>query len=122
MTCSLTATFHHPHRAFVSAILLTAICPASASAAVRTCGARIESPIVTAPTEIEGKKQALASWRAKAAALGPGFDGWHVAAEKILKCFPQDGQFACMAVGNPCIIQQNPNQKPAGKDRKGEPL
>lgn len=92
------------------------------SAAVRTCAARIQSDIVTAGTEVEAKKRALEQWRSRAAKLGPGFDGWHVAAEKVLKCFPKAGSFECLAVGSPCVIQQNPNQKPVGPDRKGQPL
>ncbi len=95
---------------------------AAASAAVRTCGQRLQSEVVVAPTELEGKKRALEQWRTQAAKLGPGYDGWHVAAEKALKCFPKDGGFQCMAVGLPCVIQQNPNQRPAGPDRKGQPL
>lgn len=99
-----------------------ALAPYASDAAVRTCAQRLQSEVVTAPTELEGKKLALEQWRAQAAKLGPGYDGWHVAAEKALKCFPKDGGFECMAVGTPCVIQQNPNQRPAGKDRKGEPL
>lgn len=93
-----------------------------AHAAVRTCGARIQSDAVVAATELEGKKLALEQWRARAAKLGIGYDGWHVAAEKVLKCFPKDRGFECLAVAFPCVIQQNPNQKPAGPDRKGQPL
>ncbi len=94
----------------------------SAQAAVRTCAERVQSDVVTALTELEGKKLALAQWRERAAKLGTGYDGWHVAAEKALKCFPKDGGFECMAVGLPCVIQQNPNQRPSGPDRKGVPL
>lgn len=97
-------------------------CAEPSSAAVRKCGDRIESGIVAAATELEAKKAALDQWRAVAAKLGPGYDGWHIAAEKVLKCFPKQGQFECIAVGYPCVIQQNPNQKPAGEDRKGQPL
>lgn len=93
-----------------------------AEAAVRICGPRIDSGITTAANELEAKKAALAAWRKKAAVLGEGYDGWHVAAGKVLKCFAKNGTFSCMAVGNPCVIQQNPQQKPAGPERKGIPL
>lgn len=102
--------------------VLAPVAAGPASAAVRTCAPRIQSDIVMAATEVEAKKRALEQWRARAAKLGPGFDGWHVAAEKVLKCFPKAGGFECLAVGSPCVIQQNPKQKPAGRDRKGEPL
>lgn len=91
-------------------------------AAVRTCGQRLQSDVIVAQTEMEGKKRALEQWRAQAAKLGPGYDGWHVAAGKALKCFPKDGGFECMAVATPCIIQQNPKLRPSGPDRKGQPL
>lgn len=97
-------------------------CPVMAHAAVRTCGERVQSNVVTAPTELAGKKLALAQWRERAAKFGTGSDGWHVAAEKTRKCFPKDGGFECMAVGLPCVILHNPNQRPAGPDRKGQPL
>lgn len=95
---------------------------ATVQAAIRTCGQRLQSEVVVAPTELEGKKRALEQWRTQAAKLGPGYDGWHVAVEKTLKCFAKDGAFECMAVAMPCVIQQNPNQRPVGPDRKGQPL
>ena len=54
--------------------------------------------------------------------VGAGFDAWRLAVEKALKCFPKDGGFECVAFGQPCIIQQNPNRRPVGKDGKGVPL
>jgi hypothetical protein len=110
------------HFALVLAAFLTAIPLYAPDAAVRTCGERLQSEVVTASSELEGKKLALAQWRAQAAKLGSGYDGWHVAVEKALKCFPKGAQFECMAVATPCVIQQNPNQRPSGPDRKGEPL
>lgn len=96
--------------------------PVLAHAAVRTCAERVQSDVVTAPTELDAKKLALAQWRERAAKFGVGYDGWHVAAGKALKCFPKGGGFECMAVATPCVIQQNPNQRPVGPDRKGQPL
>lgn len=109
-------------KTILAVTLLVAADAAPLRAAVRTCGPRIQSDVVTAETELEAKKLALAQWRLRAAKLGEGYEGWHVAAEKVLKCFPKNGAFECLAVGFPCVIQQNPNQKPAGMDRKGEPL
>ena len=106
----------------VVAVVGSVAAPSASSAAVRICGAQLQSDVVSAPTEFEAKKGALAQWREKAAKLGTGYDGWHIAAEKVLKCFPKNGAFECVAVGNPCVIQQNPNQRPAGQDRKVQPL
>ena len=94
--------------------------PAPSNAAVRMCNAVVSSEVVTAADEQSAKKLALDQWRAKAAKSGPGLDEWRLAAEKSLKCFKKDdGTFECVAFGAPCIIQQNPNQRPQGKDRKG---
>lgn len=93
----------------------------NAEAAVRRCGALISSDVVTAKDELSAKKQALEQWMGKTKALGPGFDSWRLAIDRALKCFPaKSGRgFDCMAVASPCIVQQNPNQQPAGPDRKG---
>ncbi len=89
-------------------------------AAVRICNDVVASDVVTAADEQSAKKQALDQWKAKASKAGPGYDGWGVAAEKSLKCFKKDnGTFECVAFGAPCVIQQNPKQKPQGRDRKG---
>ena len=95
---------------------------APAGAAVRICHGNVSSEIVTAPTELEAKKKAISEWQAKAAKFGAGLDVWRLAAEKALKCFPKDGVFECVAFGHPCIIEQNPNRRPVGKDGKGAPL
>ena len=91
-------------------------------AAIRECGSIVSSDVVAAPTELAAKKGALDQWRAEAEKLGPEFNSWVVAAEKSLKCFPKGAGFECVAFAAPCVIQQNPKQKPAGKDRKGLPL
>ena len=94
--------------------------PAPSNAAVRMCNAVVSSEVVTAADEQSAKKLALDQWRAQAAKSGPGYDGWIVAAEKSLKCFKKEnGTFECVAFGAPCVIQQNPNQRPVGRDRKG---
>lgn len=111
-------------RRIMLAVVTVSCCVAlsRAHAEIRTCAPLIQSDVVVAATELDGKKQALEQWRQKAAKFGLGYDGWHVAAEKALKCFSKDGGFECMAVGHPCVIQHNPNQRPAGADRKGQPL
>ena len=92
------------------------------AAAVRVCQPIVSSEVVTAPTEKEAKTLALAEWRRKALARGENLDGWRLAINKALKCYPDPKGFACVAFGAPCIIQQNPEQRPAGRDRKGVPL
>lgn len=104
----------------VAAMTMFSLVPAGA--AVRICHASVSSEIVTAPTELEAKKKAISEWQAKAARFGAGLDAWRLAAEKALKCFPKDGVFECVAFGHPCIIEQNPNRRPVGKDGKGAPL
>ena len=96
--------------------------PGKARAAVRMCYAPVSSEIVRRQSEREAKTQALAQWRAKAATLGDGFTSWRLAAQKTLKCFKEQGQFACVAFGQPCIIEQNPKRQPAGKDSNGQSL
>lgn len=108
---------------FAAAVLAVAITSApDAQSAVRTCGPRLQSDVVFAHTQQDAKKLALDQWRSRAAKFAEGYGGWHVAAGKVLKCFPKGAGFECIAVGFPCVIQQNPNQKPAGQDRKGQPL
>ena len=108
--------------AVVAAFAAALIATHPASAAIRQCGAIVSSDVVAAPTELAAKKTALDQWRAKAEKMGPEFNSWVVAAEKSLQCFPKGDGFECVAFGAPCVIQQNPNQKPVGKDRKGLPL
>ena len=92
----------------------------AAPAAVRVCQPVVSSDIAIAADELGAKKKALDQWREKALKAGPGYDVWRLAAEKSLKCFKNDdGTYECVAFGAPCLIQQNPNQKPVGKDRKG---
>jgi hypothetical protein len=86
------------------------------------CYPPVSSEVVSAPAEIEAKKLALAQWRAKAIKYGEGLDAWNIARDKSLKCFPKGDAFECVAFGSPCIIQQNPNQQPVGRDRKGQSL
>jgi hypothetical protein len=104
----------------LSTILTGLVCLPS-QAAVRRCGAVVSSEIVTAGNEQTAKRQALEQWAAKARMLGRGFDSWRLAIDRALKCFPaQSGNgFQCMAVGSPCIIQNNPHQQPSGPDGKG---
>lgn len=108
----------------ILALALWMAAPRSATvlAAIRVCHDVVASDIASDLDELTAKKKALDQWRAKAAAFGEGFDAWRVAANKALQCFQKDGHFECVALGAPCLIQQNPNQRPAGKDRKGEPL
>ncbi len=89
-------------------------------AAVRVCQLVVSSEIAIAPDELGAKKKALDQWREKALKAGPGYDVWRLAAQKSLKCFKKDdGTHECVAFGAPCLIRQNPNQKPLGKGGKG---
>jgi len=96
--------------------------PFTAAAAVRVCYPSISSEVMSAATELEAKKLALLQWQEKASKYGPAMDAWRLAADKALKCYPGPKGFDCVAIGEPCIIQNNPNQVPVGTDRKGEPL
>ena len=97
--------------------------PQDAMAAVRVCQAIVSSEIAVAPDELSAKKKALEQWQAKALKAGPGYNVWRLAAQKSLKCFKKaGGTFECVAFGAPCLIQQNPNQKPVGKGGKGVDL
>ena len=109
-------------RAAVAAFAAACFATHPSNAAIRECRPIVSSEVVAAPTELGAKKGALDQWRAKAEKLGPEFNSWVVAAEKSLQCFPKGQGFECVAFGAPCVIQQNPNQKPVGKDRKGLPL
>ncbi len=94
-----------------------------AMAAIRVCRPIVSSDIAVATDELSAKKKALEQWQAKALKAGPGFNVWRLAAQKSLKCFKkEDATFECVAFGAPCLIQQNPNQKPAGKGGKGVDL
>ena len=108
--------------ASLSLMLLAAVMPGQSFGAVRVCHKMVSSDVVSAPTELEAKKLAMAQWQDKATAAGANFDVWRLAAQKALKCFPKGAGFACVALGAPCIIQQNPNQRPVGTNRKGAPL
>jgi len=111
-------------RALVWALALWGLLAEPSAAAVRRCHGMISSRIAHAATEVDARKAAMAEWLAKAAALGPGFDRWQLAADRALQCYPAKagGGFDCIAIGAPCVIQQNPKQQPAGEDRKGQPL
>ncbi len=99
------------------------VSPHVATAAVRVCQPIVSSDIAIAPDELGAKKKALDQWREKALKAGPGYDIWRLAAQKSLKCFKKgDGTYECVAFGAPCLIQQNPNQKPVGKGGKGVDL
>lgn len=106
----------------LAGLLVLTASPQASHAAVRVCAPSISSGILSAASELEAKKAAMEQWRREAAALGEGMDRWQLAANRVLKCFPKGGMFECMAIASPCVIQQNPQQQPAGKDRKGLPL
>lgn len=92
--------------------------PMTTQAAVRRCGPVVTSGIASAKTEIEAKTKAMAEWRAKALANGPGFDSWRLAHNKILKCLPATTGFECVAMAAPCLIDQTPGsplKPPAAK-------
>ena len=92
------------------------------AAAVRVCQNVVSSEITTGKDELASKKKAIDQWIARAHAFGPDYGLWRLAAEKSLQCFQKNGGFECVALGAPCIIQNNPVQRPEGKDRKGVPL
>jgi hypothetical protein len=96
--------------ALVSAAEVTSfnLATSPAAAAVRRCHDSQSSEVVTAPNQFDAKKKALEQWRAKALAFGPGFDSWRLAHLRALTCFKKDAVFQCIAVGEPCIVDQTP--------------
>ncbi len=102
----------------LSAIVIV-LAAAPATAAVRKCGPTITTEIVSAPTELEAKKKALAQWRAEALKRGQGFDSWRLADGKALKCFPNTSGYDCIALGAPCIVDQTPRTPPKLPGDKG---
>lgn len=95
----------------------TGFCASSSTAAVRICG----QPVVaaaSAATEREAKKAALAQWKAAASVLGPGYEAWRLASEKVLHCKPgAAGAIDCVAKGRPCTIEQAPDTRDIRKKR-----
>lgn len=81
----------------------------SAGAAVRRCGGYVTSEIVSAKTEFEAKRRALAEWVAKAEKAGEAHVTWRLAGDRLLKCARNRDHFECVAIGRPCTIVQNPN-------------
>ncbi len=92
-----------------------------ADAAWAICNATIESGVVIADTELEGKRRALADWVEQARSGGVAFTRWQLAWNRRLICEPEaDGRVRCVARGRPCRISQVP--PPPGSDvlRPGE--
>lgn len=85
----------------------------SAGAAVKVCRNAQSSGIVTAETELAGKKLALERWSAKARTFGGSFANWGSANHKMVKCVKaRSGRgYECIAVGAPCVIQQVPPKR-----------
>ncbi len=95
----------------VLAIALAGQAVPTANAAVRMCGEPITAT-ATADTEMKAKKSALDAWKAGAAKLGTGYDGWRLALDKILACKPGSGStISCIASAKPCTIEQAPNTR-----------
>ncbi|MCB1483812.1 MAG: hypothetical protein KDJ17_02860 [Hyphomicrobiaceae bacterium] len=107
-------------RLFVLAAVLIPV--PQASAAVRVCRAMVSSEIVEAESERAAKSEAISQWRTRAAKYGKGYDSWRLAAQKALKCFAKDEKVACVALGHPCVIQQNPRRIPGDKRDAGQSL
>lgn len=116
--------------ALASLVALTAglVAVAPAQAAVRTCQAVRSSGLVAAPTENEGKRRAITAWMEQVKPLGPRYMGWGSATRRLLKCArAKDGQFQCIAMAMPCMVQQNPGipgppgRRPSPRKRPGDP-
>ncbi len=91
-----------------AAVLSFAFATPPADAAVRRCHALQSSEIALAPKQFDARKKAIQQWRAKASAFGVGFDSWRLAHLKAMNCVKKDAGFECIAVGEPCIIDQTP--------------
>jgi putative component of membrane protein insertase Oxa1/YidC/SpoIIIJ protein YidD len=92
----------------------------NAVAAVRLCEPAVSSGLVTAPTELEAKKNALDAWKAKAAQHGEPYASWRLAADRMLECLPhKNGGFECLATGAPCTIEHAPDRRENRENRFG---
>lgn len=93
--------------AAVGVVVLLAATAGPVAAAVRVCTTAQLSDIAHASSELEARRAALASWRAKAARSGRAFTNWRLAAKKSSRCARlKDGRYACVAFAVPCRLQQ----------------
>lgn len=94
---------------------LAALLPQAGTAAVKECRNAQSSGIVRAPSEIAGKRLALARWAEKARAFGGTYTNWSLASHKMVKCVrARSGGYECIAVGAPCVIRQVPPRRRPG--------
>jgi hypothetical protein len=95
---------------FVSALVLALLSAAPrAEASWAICLDTLTGAAMTARTELEAKRKALADWVDKAGTQGVAFTRWQLAWNRQLTCEPVgDGQMRCVARGRPCRISQTP--------------
>lgn len=84
----------------------------TATAAVRLCHPLVISDVSRAVKELDAKRDAMTSWKAKAVAGGLLHPSWRIANNKRFRCARVSGQFECVAVGQPCTIRQKAPKRP----------
>ena len=94
----------------VLAALATAVfAPEPAAAAVGLCQQLAVGEPSAAPSEVDARRAALASWTRLAEAHGPGYTRWAIAWGRRIECQrTADGGHSCRASGRPCTISQVP--------------
>lgn len=96
----------------IAALLLLPASATTAAAAIRFCSTAQLGEVAQAPTELEARRQALASWRNKAARAGRAFTNWRLAIKKSSRCARlKDGRYTCVAFAVPCRLMQVPPRK-----------
>lgn len=78
------------------------------------CEQVLVGSIVHAPTELAGKREALARWLALAGQLGPEYTRWQNAFNRELACAgATDRGYRCQAAGQPCkpVYSLGPNAR-----------
>lgn len=103
-------------------VFLMATSTAPVEAAVRVCTTAQLGDIAHAANELEARRAALASWRAKAARSGRAFTSWRLAAKKSSRCARlKNGRHACVAFAIPCRVSQVPSRKRRPEGLKPQP-
>ena len=84
----------------------------TAAAAVRVCQPPVSSGFILGPTEEEARQKTMRAWRDQALSFGEPYSSWRIASNKLFQCLPHEGgAVACIASGEPCIIDQAPSRR-----------
>lgn len=102
--------------------LLLAASAGIAAAAVRVCTTAQLGDMAHGASELEARRAALTSWRAKAARSGRAFTSWRLAVKKSSRCAKlKDGRHACVVFAVPCRVSQVAPRKHRPEGLKPQP-